>query len=159
MVEAPRLKLGIGGIQSSSLGLQSAFGVPFVFASVSHSSLASRSPSITASSHAFSIASQSNPLCSKKRESSPASTARCRWGEICSIGVQTMNLRCSRPSARASDSRYSIIDVVTGFSVRRFEILGNVTSSYISQSPTAPTNIRNKILVQYHINQRTMENG
>jgi hypothetical protein len=40
-----------------------------------------------------------------------------------------MNLRGSRPAARASERRYSIIDVVVGFSVRKLPIAGNVISS------------------------------
>ena len=113
--------------------------------------MASFSPSFTASSQAFCIASQSKPLCSKNLVSSPAKTARCRFGDIYSIGVQIMNFLGSRPSFLASEILYSINDVVVGFSVRRFQTCRNVAISYISQIAIAPRKIKNKILVQYHI--------
>src|SRR3982751_990919 len=61
-----------------------------------------------------------------------------------------MNFFGSSPFALASETRYSIIDVVVGFSFRSFEMLGNVNTSYPSHTIMAPMNIRNKILVQYH---------
>ena len=45
------------------------------------------------------------------------------------MGVQIMNFFGSWPSALASEIRYSIIDVVVGFSVLRFQICGKVMSS------------------------------
>src|SRR6478672_768448 len=63
-----------------------------------------------------------------------------------------MNFLGSFPSAFASEIRYSIIDVVVGFSVFRFHICGKVMASYSSHTKMAPANARKMTLVQYHIN-------
>src|SRR5688572_7032448 len=64
-----------------------------------------------------------------------------------------MNLRGSRPSATASDRRYSIIDEVVGLSFLRHEIHGKVTASNSSHTNTPPASIRKRIFVQYHIDR------
>src|SRR4029078_13430800 len=62
-----------------------------------------------------------------------------------------MNFFCSLPSAFASEMRYSIIDVVVGFSVFKFQMCGKVIASYSSQTRIAPAKARKMTLVQYHI--------